>query len=275
MKNRQVFRYESIDHLAIEGEGTVGSSKRGGNRDDSWAMTRTYEDAIRVYRDGWSQGATQMSDALAAITPAVRDAIKVANRLAWQHTMIGAGMLDIGRYTVGHPLVIVGPQLAADNPIVKVSVPALWSASVSADRILEAGAVVAAVCDVLSSAGYAVEVNANAGWMNKKDVAWIAQVVLKPASRPLDLDDLAFGIAHPAMSRRFIFAAGELMPDPRSINCVLGGGYGGHASQWSGTTPSLVKGLGDIDLTPMASINGSDLIRVALDAIHAWQDANV
>ena len=265
---RNITRYDSLSEIADKGRAGVGSSKSACQ--SNWYGTADYEAAVTLAAGGWKQGGEKINLAIERIKPQVGQVIEVLSRISFQHTPNRPGMLDVGRYAAGHPYHMVSPILTSSPPIVKIAVPALWSAAVSTDRIMEAGAVVSAVAEVLTAAGYAVEVVAVAGW-DKADGSYeIVEVVLKSSTQKVDIEDLAFGIAHPSMSRRFIFAAGEINPHAREINCWSGGGYRGY-NYWSGSKTSIVEGIGDIDLTVMASIGGHDLIATAIKAINNWQ----
>lgn len=265
---RNITRYDSLSEIADKGRAGVGSSKTTGR--SNWYGTDNYEAAVTLAANGWKQGGEKINLAIQQIKPQVAQVIEVLSRISYMHTPNRPGMLDVGRYAAGNPYHMVSPILTSAPPIVKIAVPALWSASVSTDRIMEAGAIVSAVAEVLTAAGYAVEVVAVAGW-DKADGSYeIVEVVLKSSTQKVDIEDLAFGIAHPSMSRRFIFAAGEINPHAREICCYSMGGYGGY-NYWSGSKTSIVAGIGDIDLTVMAATGGYDFIPTAIKAINDWQ----
>jgi len=265
---RNITRYESLHEIAEAGRAGEGASKATGRND--WYGTADYEEAVELAANGWWYGGNELEAAIRRIKPQVDKAVEVLARLVYMPTPNRPGVLDVGRYAAGHPYCMVSPVLSGSVPIVRVMVPCLWSASVPTKDIMEAGAVVSAVAEVLTAAGYAVEVAAVAGWDRRNGDAEVVEVILKQSTQRVDVEDLAFGIAHPSMSRRFIFAAGELNPHAREINCRTGGGYGGY-SHWSGTAPSLIKGLGDVDLTTMATFASGSYIDKALAALAAWQ----
>lgn len=272
--------YSSLADLAESGQKGDGSSHQVGG---GWRGTTTYAQAVALANGGWTQGARTLADLVDVATPMMADKFPdIGDRITWRHTMTGTGILDVGAYTAGQPLMIVGPVLTADTPVVSVAMPAIWSATVDTDSILAAGAVAAAVVTLLTERGYSVSVHALAGWgrrgydpsTNQGKV--IADVILKASTDPLSMEDLAFGLAHPSMSRRFIFAAGETSGVGREINCWSGGGYGGSGHVWSGSEGRLIRGLADIDLTGMASAwfgRAGDLsgcVGVAVKAVSDW-----
>jgi hypothetical protein len=272
---RVVTRYDSLRDLADCGEDTVGSSKKTDN--PFWSGTPSWKAARKLAESGWTTGGATLDTTLDRIRPAVGDAIAVQSRMAFVHTPNVPGALNIGRYAAGDPRCLISPVFTSKVPIVKIAVPAIWQATLTADSILQYGAVAAAVCEVLMAAGYGVEVNAVAGWDRRDGSFDVSEVVLKHSTEQLDVEDIAFGIAHPSMSRRFIFASGESRPHSREIHCYKGGGYGGY-HQWSGTNPQITGGMGDIDLTPMSSISNASNsnvlqrgIDIALAAIAVWK----
>lgn len=267
---RNITRYDSLSDIAERGRKGVGTSKQP-ERGSNWFGTADYEAAVELAAKGWHQGGEQIQAAIERIKPKVGPMIEVLSRISYIPTPNRPGLLDVGRYAAGHPYCMISPVLTSSTPIVKIGVPALWSGGCSTDMIMEAGAIVSAVAEVLTAAGYAVEVVALAGWCRRNGDHEITEVVLKRSVDKVDIEDLAFGIAHPSMSRRFIFASGELNAHAEEINCRTGGGYGGSGSRWSGTMPELVAGLSDIDLTVLACVGGYRFLESAIAAIEKWQ----
>lgn len=283
---RIVTRYDSLRDLADEGERVTrddcSSKTVGGN----WHGTATWQQARDLAEGGWSDGGRKLDVALDALRPRVGAAITVNNRLTFMHTPNRPGVLDVGRYAADHPHMMVSPIFTATTPVVRIAVPAIWVNWMTEEDILNYGAVAAAVCEVLMSAGYGVEIVAVAGW-RRTDMSYdVSEVVLKQSTEQLDVEDVAFGIAHPAMSRRFIFASGEARPHYKEIGCYNGSGYSGNrrvgdGKAWSGINADITGGMGDLDLTPMASVydSGGNItrdkgiergIQIALTAIDKW-----
>lgn len=279
-KARYVWRYDSLRELADVGQKTVGSSKDTARPD--WHGTQSWAAARELAESGWYEGGSTLELAIERIRPQVGKAISVNNRLQFLHTCNRPGVLDVGRYATGNPYMMISPTFTATTPIVRIAVPAIWVNWMSAQDILNYGAIAATVCDVLMSAGYGVEIVAVAGWGRKNGSYVVTETVLKRSTEQLDVEDVAFGIAHPSMSRRFIFASGEQHPFASEIGCVQYGGYGGYGSQWSGTNADICGGMGDIDLTGMSKCgidngrrSGTDIERgidLALDAIAKWKE---
>lgn len=282
---RVVTRYDSLRDIADEGERARRSNCASKTTNNNWYGTPTWEAARQLAEGGWSDGGRKLDIALDAIRPRVGNAITVNNRLMFQHTCNRPGVLDVGRYAADHPYMMVSPTFTATTPVVRIAVPAIWVNWMTEEDILNYGAVAAAVCEVLMSAGYGVEIVAVAGWRRNDGTYDVSEVVLKQSTEQLDVEDVAFGIAHPSMSRRFIFASGESRPHYDEIGCMKNRGYSGQSSDkhggWSGTNPDITGGMGELDLTPMSAVfdsNGRTTrdsgiergINIALAAIDKW-----
>lgn len=283
---RVVTRYDSLRDLADEGEHANRPDCASKTTNERWYGTNTWKQARTLAEGGWSDGGRKLDVALDAIRPRVGAAITVNNRLTFMHTPNRPGVLDVGRYAADHPHMMVSPIFTATTPVVRIAVPAIWVNWMTEDDILNYGAVAAAVCEVLMSAGYGVEIVAVAGWRRNDLTYDVSEVVLKQSTEQLDVEDVAFGIAHPSMSRRFIFASGEARPHYREIGCYKGSGYSGcrnvgDGKAWSGVNPDITGGMGDLDLTPMSAVydsNGQTTrergiergIEIALAAIDKW-----
>ena len=134
---RNITRYDSLSEIADKGRAGVGSSKSAGR--GGWYGTDNYEAVVTLAADGWKQGGEKINLAIEKIKPQVAQVTEVLSRISYMHTPNRPGVLDVGRYAAGHPYHMVSPILTSAPPIVKIAVPALWSAAVSTDRIMEAG----------------------------------------------------------------------------------------------------------------------------------------
>lgn len=183
------------------------SSRRPGS--SSFHGTRTFEDAVEIARTGWPEGAARAVEIGASVASAVRDVI---NSKASSYAFDVAGQfVDIGRYLTGEPEcfgTIVEDADSIKKPVVKLVVNLSASACVSADSLIARGVAVVAAVDILEAVGRRVEVVAATAHHSYETHLEI-RVPVKAAGQPLDIDRLAFCLAHPSCYRRLFWSISE------------------------------------------------------------------
>jgi hypothetical protein len=127
--------------------------------------------------------------------------------------------VDVGLYLSGEPECMTD-WVMAETPsfgkVVKVIVHLTGTAGVSAEALMYRGLLACLLIDTLEASGLRCEVwglpkcSADNGGDDPK---YLAQVLLKPADEPVELDRLAFMLAHPAVFRRFGFRLMEQEPE--------------------------------------------------------------
>jgi hypothetical protein len=179
-----------------------------------WALGVSYDQALELARTGWSEGAKDLSDRLAAHMPP-RD-----KEDSWRYDVAGE-LPDIGRYLAGDPVHMRRHgHPKGHQPIVSIAVNIRLQSNVKASAMANYGAALVAVIDQIEHHGKRVELmvtfatrqtgsRVSAGWMVKR------------AEDALDLAAVAFSVAHPAASRRIGFAMYEHSDVPATR------GYGG------------------------------------------------
>lgn len=194
-----------------------------------WCGTQTFEDAAKLARDGWADGASRLSELTARLEG------KIGNVSAVRHiayAMSGPGVLDMGRYLMGHPEPYMvwreSEELQDINPerIVRIVVNAGANSNLSSQRIWWRGAAACAITDLIESTGARVEIelvrkNRSQGMHTRRILAKRAQDHVAP-------EILAFALAHNASHRRIDFAVRETLPTAtrRAIGAHASGGYG-------------------------------------------------
>lgn len=197
-----------------------------GTDEDFYGKTKNMAEALTLARDGWQEGAARALPLL--------DRVKMARptRRALTRFDVAGAVAVIPRYLAGNPLAMKTQQRSATNqsPIITLvsSTSAPWH--VSPDTF-EASAVAAlAIVDRLEDAGFRVEIIAGrresndangaadgSGANNAKGSRCEMFFRLKAAQDPLDAARVVFGIGHPAVHRRILFAAGDMHPAFRPI----------------------------------------------------------
>lgn len=85
-----------------------------------------------------------------------------------------------------------------------------FSAAISPETIIQRGAMICALVDAIEYAGYRVEVICNDTSSDNSNGWFEIDVVVKKANQPLNLIEMAFCLAHPAMLRRMMFSVAEI-----------------------------------------------------------------
>ena len=186
----------------------------------------SWTEAVQLARYGWPEGAARIE----ALSARMRE--RVGRRLAEVETPqvfhdVAGFAPDVGAFLAGEP----EPMLAwtpaiADKPTVTVLAHTGMFAYSNLASYERRGAATAALVDLLEHSGVRVElisfhaVDGIADW----------RVVIKRPDMPLDLDRLAFLLAHPASHRRINFAV-------REQTTAENGGFG--AQNYGGTSDVL------------------------------------
>lgn len=173
----------------------------------AWDLNTSYDDAVRMARDGWIEGAQQAQQLLKAFTP---DSPAPDQRIDFY-----GHMPHVPRYCAGAPDSMIrhtNPPRIGGGKVLTLYVAVNMSAGVDARYARNFGLGVAQYINQLETDGMRIELYA-ATALNQTysdDSRRIAHVwKIKSAEQPLDLAVVAFAIGHPAMFRRLWFAMME------------------------------------------------------------------
>jgi hypothetical protein len=140
------------------------------------------------------------------------------------------GRIDMGRAMMGHPYafqrVIDSDRdtTGSSRNVVDIVLNACVSAFVSTDTIEARGAAMLALAEALEQRGKRVRITV--GMANESGCGIEYKIVVKQPGQPLNLNSVAFAVAHPSFFRRFVFSAMET--ESASVRRSVGvpGGYG-------------------------------------------------
>lgn len=198
-----------------ESDAREKSSRRHDN--SNWAGCSTWEEAKRQAMSVWHKGLERIDKIRAQISPIITKQVLRPRPI---NAMYGYSV-DVGSYLANDPECFFNQEYEQRNypgRIFKLVVSVSFSAAITAETIIQRGAMICALVDAIEYAGHRVEVICNdaqsADAYNRKynSQGWWFEVfiAIKKAHQPLDMSDLAFCLAHPAMLRRFLFSAMEL-----------------------------------------------------------------
>lgn len=214
---------EVIEFLERDrGEG--GNSSRTNHATDSWDLGLGYEGAIACFVGGWAEGASKAYELADTVRPKPR-----GNRIKMRRAVSGMSP-HIGAHLSGQPNSMLRPvksRVAIAKPFVHLYLPIGFLAMIEADTAFNRGCAMVAIVDALELAGCRVkvtlvrssEIGVN---MNHKVVM---RFMVKDYGDRLDMDQLIFMGAHPAMFRRIGFALQERSSD-RMVWGHTNRGYG-------------------------------------------------
>lgn len=181
------------------------------DRDEEWAGTRTFEQALKLARDGWPEGEAKVR------TLARRLEIRLINRIVREDVNYDVeGMtFDVARYLNGEPEHWVCMEESTmqlhGQRHVKIMVCVSVSCGVDREVIIARGAALTALIELLEYAGQRVEL-----WIadaQSNDVGrhpfYQRYTKVKAYDQPLDVARTAFALANPACQRRLGFSLME------------------------------------------------------------------
>lgn len=189
--------------------------------------TETFEEAVKLALGGWPEGVEKAKKLSGVVFERTTSLVK--HPVFEQSEDFGI-MFDVATYVQGDPeywvqMHDVVEEAAHGVRILRLVYNVATTAGISADTIIARGATVAALVNLLEVGGYNVEVEVvdTAAYL---DWRMEVQVAVKAADQYLDLNTLAFAMAHPAMLRRLSFSVQEGFPKDALKGLRIGETYG-------------------------------------------------
>jgi hypothetical protein len=254
---------EDLIRMASEDHGATSKNATHGHyQEHRWTYGVDFPGAVRLARRGWPDGTTLVA-ALARDLEVPHLTAHVSYQLS--DDAAGAVGYDLGAVVAGDPDHWIVPAEAPTSRDITVTVNPEAAAVVSSDEMCRRGAATLAIVDALARAGHRVTVTLRAESLG--DDEHTRAVYTCPIVRPgefLDIDRLAFTIAHPAMSRRLLFGVMDADPDWHKLGARRSGRYG---SPSDATAPP-------VDLH-MPGLRSTDTTFRSLESTRAWAIAQV
>lgn len=193
--------------------------------DDSWRNEWTggasFEQAIAMARIGWPEGAARAQKLLKSLQlPPFEETHSVT-----QNDVTGS-YVDVGEYVQGVPECMVDfREDTRKARFLSIRVSGVMACAIPAEEAMNRGVCIAAIVDALESRGIRCDVSLV--FLNRRPRGTVEYTVsLKRATDPLNLDVIAFGVAHPACFRRLVFGAYENESKATRLALHVPGGYG-------------------------------------------------
>lgn len=201
--------------------GLTQSSEASGHNERSFSGTATFDEAVSLVEKGWAEGAEKVAHWRGQLA-CFLDAAKTAKsrQFAWDVT---GDFVDVGKYLTGEPECFGsdaddGQQIA--SRVVSIRLNACVSGALQADAIVARGVAVLVAVDLLESLGRRCEVTVSQATSTSggygghagstPDLNLDCNVIVKRPGEPVDIDRLAYTVAHPSWFRRLGFKFMEL-----------------------------------------------------------------
>lgn len=165
--------------------------------------TPDYPTVEKLAREGWPEGLENVSSLSRRLSGIVASKIKKQDFIY----DVAGDSVDVGRFVEGCPENMIQFTETEDRGhgrLLTMKVSATTSSTISTDIIIRRGAAAAALVDSLESVGYRVEI-VLVNTLARHTIS----VVLKRHEESLELDRIAFFLAHPDVQRRIIFSVEE------------------------------------------------------------------
>lgn len=190
------------------------------NYDLKWSGGLTWEQAKAMAISGWRDGMIEIEKYRAKILPIIAEKVLRPKQIQ----SIAGYCVDVGSFLANEPECFITREYEERNypgQIYKVVCSISFSAAITPETIIQRGAMICALIDAIEYAGHRAEVVCNDAMSvdhseesrkgKYKNQGWMEiSVIVKKTSQPLEMTDLAFCLAHPAMLRRIMFSVAEI-----------------------------------------------------------------
>lgn len=224
---------EFVEHAV--GPSDMAEFARSSRREESgsrgWFQSANFADAQGLAFN-WPEGADRVNRLRALVSLG-----NVRPNKTVEATRKAPGRIHMGRVMAGNPYGFVrtvdAPDLTKGSArnVVDILVNACVSSGVSTETIEARGAAMLALAEALEQSGKRVRItvgmaNEGGGGRQSKAKGMLYRIVVKQPGQPLNLNSVAFAVAHPSFFRRFIFSAMERENETVRRANNIGGGYG-------------------------------------------------
>ena len=224
-RNVHVDYFDSFGEMLnyVENNQNYGSSDK--DVMDGWDGMRSFAEAKELARSGWHDVRPQVEELLNQMSEVIADRLEIAPNMVWN---VAGGVVDVGRYCGNEPMCMLDfPMEPAERmgKVVKLFIDYGASSQFSGDFIMKRGIVLLALVDTLQKLGVSVEIYGETAITGGSAFHTTVTKLHDPTDR-LDIDELMFTLAHPAMLRRMAFAVREMSKCATTIGAVRNGSYG-------------------------------------------------
>lgn len=183
-----------------------------------FTQTSSYDEAQKLFKDGWSTMAQKLTKKLDVIKNQVVDA-QVQKIM---YDVVGF-QASVPRYLQGIPTSMVNKKLVpVKQRVITLNKDISYNCGITTDDIIEASVQTLQLIKKIEAQGIRVQLNLVWG-VRAGNTKEIAKIRLKSANERLNISKLAFPLVHPSMLRRLCFRYLEVAP---SVTDSYSWGYG-------------------------------------------------
>lgn len=194
--------------------------KKLSSTDGSYSFTQThnYEEATKLFKDGWNKMAQDLTKKLKVIQNQVVDA-QVQKVL---YDVVGF-QASVPRYLQGIPTSMVNKKrVPVKQRVITLNKDISYNCGITTEQIIETSVQTLQLIKKIEAQG--IRVNLNLIWgVTAGDTKEVAKIRLKSANERLNISKLAFPLVHPSMLRRLCFRYLEVAP---TVTNSYSWGYG-------------------------------------------------
>lgn len=190
------------------------------NSNLQWSGGLTWEEAKTMARNGWWDGMKEIEKFRAQIFPKIAEKVFRANQV----NAVSGYYVEVGSFLANQSDCFISREQDEKNypgRIFKIVCSISFSASIKPETIIQRGAMICALIDAIEFAGHRAEVICNDATSYEQNEeyrqgkqngrGWFeVSVVVKKSTQALEMSDLAFCLAHPAMLRKIMFSVAEI-----------------------------------------------------------------
>lgn len=219
--NKEIF-FDDLNQFwnyAMQESKAYRKSSRDNDKNE-WSGGLNWEQAKSLARSGWRDGINEIEKYRAKIIPIIAEKVLRPKQV----NSIAGYCVDVGSFLASEPECFIAREYEERNypgQIYKIVCSVSFSFDIKPKTIIQRGAMICALIDAIEFAGHRAEVicnyavSADSSEANLegqfKSQGWLeVSVAIKKSTQPLEMTDLAFCLAHPAMLRRIMFSIAEL-----------------------------------------------------------------
>ena len=189
-----------------------------------WTKTESFEEAVSLFKNGWSDMASKLVQKLKVIESKTEPAMKPRNTLS-----VCGYQAVVPLYLQGVPNNMMNKKMVpVKQKVITLNKSLDYSSVTSSDKIVEESVKAMQIIKKLEAQGFRCNLNiclgTSAGYPEKQ---FIIKVRIKSANEKLNVSKLAFPLVHPSMLRRLFLRFIEVYPN---ITKSFVSGYGRPAS---------------------------------------------
>ena len=175
-----------------------------------WTKTKDFSEAVELFKNGWSEMATNLVQRLKVIENKTEPTMKPKNTMS-----VCGYQAIVPMYLNGQPNNMLNKKMVpVKQKVITVNKSIDYHAGIKADTIVEESIKAMQIVKKLEAQGYRCNLNlvlgSSAGYPEKQ---FIIKVRIKSANEKMNVSKLAFPLVHPSMLRRLFFRFIEVYPN--------------------------------------------------------------